>query len=252
MFANSPFVEGRAFGGVTMRGLVWTDVDSSRAGLLPALWKKDARFDDYVAWALTAPMFIVKRDGHVTPNTTQTFAEFMAHGKDGLVATQADWRLHINTLFPEVRLKRTIEIRAADAQGPTLASSLPALYAGLFYDARAKDELEAIVDAWTYDEVSELRFRIWKDGLRTTFRGAPLAAVAEKVIDAARGGLQRRARMDDQGRDESIHLGALAALASRALTPADELLSKVGSLDTPAAKAKLVELTDLDSVAPPL
>ncbi len=251
MFANSPIVEGRAFGGVTMRGLVWTDVDASRSGLVPGIWKKNARFDDYVAWALDAPMFILKRDGAAIPNTSQTFADFMKHGKDGLTATQGDWRLHLNTLFPEVRLKRTIEIRAADAQGAELASALPALYAGLLYDTRAMDALEAIVESWTFDEVDTTRAQIWKTGLRTPFRGAPIAKIAEKVIDVARGGLQRRARKDDRGRDESVYLNELVELASHAKSPADDLLEQIGiglgsnALLDDAAKRKLVALTDL-------
>lgn len=247
MFANSPYVEGRPFGGVTMRGLVWTSVDDSRAGLLPALWKPGARFDDYVAWALRAPMFILKRDGDAIPNTEQTFEQFLADGKDGLRATQADWRLHLNTLFPEVRLKRTIEIRAADAQGPALASTVPALYTGLLYDARAVAELEALVEPWTYDEVAALRGELWKTGLATPFRGGTLAPVAEKVVDIARGGLQRRARKDARGRDESIYLEPLVALVARGKTPAEDLLEKIGTGE--GAKKKLVELTDLAQLA---
>jgi len=246
MFANSPYVEGAPFGGVTMRGLVWTDVDASRSGLLPELWKKDARFDDYVAWALRAPMFIVKRGDDTTPNTEQTFADFMAHGKDGMKATQADWRLHLNTVFPEVRLKRTIEIRGADAQSPPLCSALPALYAGLLYDERASSELEELVAPWTYDEVAALRAQVWKTGLRAPFRGATLASMAERVIAIAQGGLQRRARVDERGRDESVYLEPLAALASRGLSPADALLENLRGLDAESAKKRLVELTALD------
>lgn len=251
MFANSPYVEGKPFGGVTMRGLVWTSVDPTRTGLVPALWKKDATFGDYVDFALGANMFIIKREGNATDATDMTFAEYIKNGKDGMRATQADWRLHLNTLFPEVRLKRTIEIRSCDAQGPALASALPALYTGLLYDERARDEIEALIEPWTYDEVFALRGQIWRDGLRTPFRGAPLAEVASRVIDIATGGLHRRARMDAQGRDESVYLEPLAQLASHGKTPADELLEKIGALDGDAeqAKRKLVELTDLFSLA---
>ncbi len=245
MFANSPWVEGRPFGGVTMRGRVWLDVDAPRTGLLPALWKRDARFDDYVEWALGAPMFIVKRGDDFIPNTEQSFADFLAHGKDGMRATQADWRLHLNTLFPEVRLKRTIEIRGADAQGPALASTLPALYAGLLYDAQATDELEALVEPWTYEEVSTLRLHVWEHGLRMKFRGASLADTAAKVLDIASGGLARRGCKNAQGRDERLFLEPLAALVSRGLTPADALLEALGGRTDDAAKARLVAETDL-------
>ena len=250
MFANSPWVEGKPFGGVTMRGLVWTSVDDSRAGLLPALWRKTARFDDYVEWALRAPMFILKRNGDAIPNTEQTFEDFLANGKDGMRATQADWRLHLNTLFPEVRLKRTIEIRAADAQGPALASTLPALYAGLLYDARAEDELEALVERWSFDEVAALRGTLWKTGLATPFAGKTLAPFAEKVLEIARGGLARRARKNASGEDETVYLEPLVALVEHGKTPADDLLEKVGTGED--AKQKLVELTDLSVLAPPL
>lgn len=247
MFANSPWVEGKPFGGVTMRGLVWTDVDSSRTGLVPALWKKNARFDDYVDFALSANMFIIKRGADATGNTEQTFADYIREGKDELFATQNDWRLHLNTLFPEVRLKRTIEIRSADAQGPKHVSALHAMYAGLLYDDRARDELEALVEPWTYDEVVALRPRIWREGLGTPFRGERLAQVASKVLDIAKGGLARRARKDAKGRDEWVYLESLASLVSRGLTPADELAAEIGTGE--GAKQKLVALTDLSSLA---
>lgn len=245
MFANSPFVEGKPFGGVTMRGRVWLDVDAARTGLLPALWKKGASFADYASWALKAPMFVIHRGDDFVPNSEQTFEEFLAHGKNGLRATQADWRLHLNTLFPEVRLKRTIEIRSADSQGPALVCALPALYAGLLYEAGSTDELEALVESWTLEEVDALRSEVWQHGLRTRFRGAPLANVAASLIDIARRGLSHRARKDAAGRDESIYLEPLASLVSRGMTPADALLEAAGSPDDPEWKARVVAHTDL-------
>lgn len=249
MFANSPFVEGVPFGGVTARGRVWTDVDPARTGLLPALWSKGARFTDYVDWALAAPMFILKRGGDAIRATDQTFGDFFANGRGGLRATQTDWRMHLNTLFPEVRLKHTIEIRGADAQAPALVSALPALYAGLLYDARAIDELEATVESWTHDEVAQIRADVWKSGLRAPFRGSTLAPLADKLVDVARGGLARRKRLDARGRDEAVYLDGLASLVSRGVSPADALLEDLRGLGADAARRRLVELTALDSLA---
>ena len=245
MFANSPYVEGRAFGGVTMRGRVWLDVDPSRTGLLPAMWRPKARFADYVAWALAAPMFVVKRGDDFLPNTKQTFAQFLADGLEGQRATQADWRTHLNTLFPEVRLKRTIEIRAADSQGPLMTSALHALYAGLLYDAKALDELEALVAPWTYEEVDASRKTLWRDGLRTPFRGRPLADAAQRVVEVAKGGLSRRGRKNASGRDETIYLDPLESLVSRGVTPADALLETVGEGDEQTVRSRIVQATDL-------
>jgi glutamate--cysteine ligase len=225
IFANSPWKEGRAHGGLTYRGRVWLDVDPDRGGLLPQLWKKAARFDDYVEWAIDVPMFLFKRNGHAITNTGQTFRSFYKSGFEGHRATMDDWKLHLNTLFPEVRLKKTIEIRGGDSQSTDMACALPALWTGIFYDETALGEAEALVEGWGHDELAELRARVWRDGLRATFRNEPLAAIAERVVAIADGGLGRRARLDPAtGKDERVHLARLHRLVGEGRTPADVLL----------------------------
>jgi glutamate--cysteine ligase len=88
-------------------------MDPSRSGLVERVWRS-ARpsYRDYVEWALDSGMFLVKRRGQVLANTGQTFRSFMADGFQGERATLADWKLHLNTLFPEVRLKNTLELRS--------------------------------------------------------------------------------------------------------------------------------------------
>jgi glutamate--cysteine ligase len=227
MFANSPFAEGKPFGGVTYRGRVWLDVDPDRSGLVERVWKHDSKFDDYVEWALDVPMFLIKRDGAPVPNTGQTFRSFWKSGFQGHHATVADWTMHLNTLFPEVRLKKTIEVRGADAQGPATACALAALWTGIFYDAKALAEAEALTHDFQFAEVSELRERIWREGLRAAWRGAPLAKLCEHMIEIAKGGLERRAIKSPRGNDERVHLKRLEENVARALTPADRLLESV-------------------------
>jgi glutamate--cysteine ligase len=236
MFANSPWKDGKPHGGLTYRGRVWLDVDPDRTGLLPALWAKDAGFDTYVEWALDVPMFLFKRDGRAIANTGQTFRDFQQNGFEGHRATVGDWTLHLNTLFPEVRLKKTIEIRSADAQSTNMACALPALWTGLFYDDTALAEAETLTQGWTYDEVAELRTRVWLEGLRATFRRAPIAAIAERVVSIADGGLLRRARIEpSNGKDERVHLQRLRHLVGEARTPADLLVEGLAREKTPAA-----------------
>jgi glutamate--cysteine ligase len=146
-----------------------------------------------------------------------------------------DWKTHINTLFPEVRLKKTIEIRSADAQSSHMKCALPALWTSLLYDDAALAGAEALVDGWTHAEVADLRTRGWRDGLRTSFRGAPLAVVAERMVDLAEGGLERRRRLDGRGKDERVHLARLRRLVGQGKTPADVLLEGMDREDDPVA-----------------
>jgi glutamate--cysteine ligase len=243
MFANSPWKEGKPFGGLTYRGRVWLDVDPDRSGLLPALWKADARFDDYVEWALDVPMFLFKRKGIAVANTGQSFRSFLKDGFEGHRPTLEDWQTHLNTLFPEVRLKKTIEVRAADAQSADMACALPALYTGVFYDERALAESEALVDGWAYGEVAELRSRGAMEGLRATFRGERLAEVAARFVAIAEGGLERRARIDRSKKDERVHLARLKALVGEGKTPADALLETV--FHAPDMEKAIVEKASL-------
>ena len=243
LFANSPFYEGKPFGGKSYRAKVWLAVDPDRQGLVPPMWKKDAKFDNYVEWALDAPMFMFKRNGQKVANTGQTFRAFMKDGFEGHVATFMDWQGHLNTLFPDVRLKKTIEIRGADSQGARLACTLPALWTGIYYDDKALAACDALTADWTLAEVDASRERIWELGLQTPFRGKTLQDVAEQVLDIAKGGLERRDFKSSTGKDERVHLARMEELVAKGQTPADRLLE---GLDRVAdLKAEIIARTDL-------
>lgn len=224
MFANSPFYEGRPFGGRSYRARVWTSVDPDRQGLLENVLERGARFQDYIEWALDSPMFLVKRGARVVENTGQSFRSFMEHGFEGEEPTLKDWETHLNTLFPEVRLKRTIEVRGADSLPASLICALPALWTGLLYDPKALDEVDELVRDYTFAELDAIRPTIADKALATEFRGAPLLRVAERVLEIASGGLERRARLNKNGKDERVHLAKLAALIEKGQCPADALV----------------------------
>jgi glutamate--cysteine ligase len=48
--------------------------------------------------------------------------------------------------------------------------------------------------------------------------------MAQRTIEIAEGGLERRAILDARGRDERVHLATLKALCAQGKTPADALL----------------------------
>jgi glutamate--cysteine ligase len=245
LFANSPFYEGKPFGGKSYRAKVWLDTDPDRSGLVPSLWKKGAKFVDYVEWALDVPMFMFKRGGEKVVNTGQTFRSFFKGGYGGYKATFGDWQTHVNTLFPEVRLKRTIEIRGADAQGTRMACALPALFMGILYDQKALAEVEAMTADWTYDEVSQLRKEIPQKALGARFRAGTLVPQAERLLEIAKGGLERRQKLAPSGKDERVHLARLEELVSKGECPADRLLDGLEGVKD--LRAEIIARTDLEA-----
>jgi glutamate--cysteine ligase len=234
MCANSPFMEGKLSGKKSLRGEVWLHMDPSRSGLLPALWNKEQLgYRDYVEWALDAGMFLFWRAGQVVANTGQTFRSFMQDGFQGHRATLGDWKLHIQTLFPEARLKSTIEVRPCDSLSADLSCAVPALYTGILYDERALSEAEALARSLDYDGVTRARPELVRLGLAAKIGGRSATELAVVLHEIAMGGLERRARTNARGQDERVHLKKLMDMNAEGLSPADRLVEglKAGDAD---------------------
>lgn len=232
MFANAPWYEGHATGHVSHRLEVWADVDPDRTGLLTFLWEGPADYRRYVEWALDAPMFLVVRDGVPHRNTGQTFRAFLRDGFRGLRATRGDWDTHLNTLFPDARLKRTLEMRGADGQRHALVPAVPALWKGLLYDATSLARAESLASRISPEEAEAARRAIPRAGLTATLEGRAVADWAGDVLELAEAGLERLGNLDAEGRDERRYLAPLRALLARGKHPADLVVESAGRSPT--------------------
>jgi glutamate--cysteine ligase len=234
MLANSPFKEGKLAGSKSVRGEVWLNMDPTRSGLIPSLWgKREPRYRDYVEWALDSGMFHLKREGKVVANTGQTFRSFMADGFQGHRATVADFKLHLQTLFPEARLKNTLELRGCDSLPASLSMAVPALLTGILYDARAFDAAQELAAPLTFEQVNRDRLALVREGLTAPLNGKPAVELAQALFDIASSGLSRRGKRNAQNQDERIFLKPLEALLASARSPADLLTE--GLSPTPSA-----------------
>ena len=229
LFANSPFLEGRPSGYLSYRSHIWTDTDPDRSGTLPFVFEPGFGFERYVDYVLDVPMYFVQRDGRYVDASGQSFRDFIAGRLPALPGerpTLGDWADHLTTVFPEVRLKRYLEMRGADAGPWRRLCALPAFWVGLLYDRQALGEAGALVADWTEDERSYLRVEVPRLGLATPFRGTTVQALALQVLEISRGGLERRGRLDTLGNDESHFITALNDIAESGLTPAERKLAR--------------------------
>ena len=229
LFANSPFTEGKPNGMLSMRSEIWRDTDAARTGMLPFAFEPGMGFERFVDYALDVPLYFVKRGDHYYDVAGSRFRDLL-EGRlpqlPGERATMADWANHLSTLFPEVRVKRYIEMRGCDVGPRAHISALPALFVGLLYDAVALDEAERLTADWSADQRQALRDTVPRLGLAATIGGRKLRDVALDTLAIARRGLARRARMDAAGQDESRHLAALEQIADSGRPLAAELLAR--------------------------
>jgi glutamate--cysteine ligase len=229
MFANSPFADGRPNGFLSMRSEIWRDTDAARTGMLAFAFDEGMGFERYVDYALDVPMYFVKRGEHYHDVSGASFRDLLA-GKltqlPGEHATISDWANHLSTIFPEVRLKRFLEMRGADMGSRDHVLALPALWTGLLYDQSALDAAWDLVKGWSDAERSALRTGVPRLALKAEIAGRKVRDVAVDVLALSRGGLARRGLRDRSGRDETRHLDYLDRIVGEDRTPAEYWLAR--------------------------
>jgi glutamate--cysteine ligase len=244
--ANAPFKEGRVSALKSERADVWLNMDPERSGLVKPVWgHARPRYRHYVEWALDAGMFLFRHDGKSFHNTGQTFRNFWQDGFEGERATLGDWVSHLGTLFPEVRLKNTLEVRTSDAQSEPLSLSMIALFVGLLYDEASLSRAEELTRDFDYDSVLRARLEVPARGLGGSIGDMALRTLAEQVVDVAAAGLARRHRLGSTGKDESVFLEPLARLVSAGQCPADVL--RKGLQPGDRVDAEVVLRAEIDS-----
>src|SRR3978361_1349880 len=113
-------------------------------------------------------MYFGKRGAAYHDVTGMNFRDLLAGGLEvlpGERATLSDWANHLSTIFPEVRLKRFLEMRGADAGDPAHLTALSAFFVALFYDNGALDAAWDLVKDWTAEDPQTLRDAVPSHGL---------------------------------------------------------------------------------------
>jgi glutamate--cysteine ligase len=223
LFANSPFAEGRPNGFRSLRAHVWTDVDPDRTGIPAVVFEDGFGFERFAQWVLDVPMYFVMREGRWLDAAGASFRAFIdgrLNVLPGERATMGDFADHVTTVFTDVRLKRFLEMRGADAGDAAMLLALPAFWVGLLYDDAARKAAAALVRGWTAPEMRALRAAVPREALGATVRGRSVREVARDAVAIARDGLRAR------GLGEEMYLAPLDEVVASGLTRADRWLAR--------------------------
>ncbi|HET6631669.1 MAG TPA: glutamate--cysteine ligase [Rhodanobacteraceae bacterium] len=227
LFADSPFTEGQPNGYLSYRSHIWTDTDPDRTGMLDFVFEDGFGFERYVDYILDVPMYFVCRGDEYIDAAGLSFHDFLA-GRlpvlPGERPTMSDWSDHLTTAFPEVRLKRFLEMRGADGGPWHRLCALPAFWVGLLYDDEALDAAWDLVRDFSMAERHALRDGVPRQALKLPFRGGTVLDLARQAVRIAAHGLQRRARLNRNDADETIYLDTLLEIIEAGQTPAERKL----------------------------
>lgn len=228
LFANSPFTDGKPNGYLSYRSRVWEDTDPDRTGMLPFVFEDGMGFERYTDYMLDVPLYFVYRDGEYIDASGQSFRDFL-NGRlpalPGELPTITDWENHLTTAFPEVRLKKFLEMRGADGGPWARLCALPALWAGLLYHQPSLDAAWDLSRDWSMEERLKLRTDVPRLGLEAVIRQRTVGDIALEVIELARQGLTARGRLNPAGDNESGFLSPLQQVAESGVTPAERKLN---------------------------
>ena len=230
LYANSPLVHGKPSPYLSYRSHIWTDTDNARCGFFPAMLNGHFTYRDYVDWALEAPLLFLRRQGkYVSPPLT--FRQLMAQGYEGAPPTLQDWRDHLSTLFPEVRLKRVMEVRSADCVNVALTGALAAFLRGLVYEPGALSDALSLLPALRFEQ----HLAQMETARTQALRDPELHGMARELVALAKRGLRRLDPLD------LPVLEPLIEVAESGRAPAEAVLAQYAK--TPSATAVLDAFT---------
>jgi glutamate--cysteine ligase len=193
LFVNSPIADGRYSGVMSRRMQYWQRFDPRRCGVLEFALNENASVDDFFDWTLQLPM--IYRDGkrsHVAA-PYRTFAELMIDGfGDGTWPTLADWELHLCQVWPHVRPRSTLELRASDGLPWPYFSAAPAIWVGLTYDSTVRKEASSLLSELTPFQLERAIDDIALKGLAASVGPHPVRDLAHELLRLARQGLENR------------------------------------------------------------
>jgi glutamate--cysteine ligase len=228
LFADSPFTEGKPNGFLSYRSHIWTDTDAGRTGMLDFVFEDGFGFERYVDYLLDVPMYFAYRDKKYIDCAGLSFRDFL-QGKlpalPGELPTLNDWSDHMTTAFPEVRLKKYLEMRGADGGPWRRLCALPAFWVGLLYDNEALDAAWDLVKDFSMAERNQLRDGVPRHALKLPFRGQTVRELAIEALKISALGLKNRRRLNKHGDDEALFLHPLMEIALANETPAERKLA---------------------------
>jgi glutamate--cysteine ligase len=227
LFADSPFTEGKPNGYLSYRSHIWTDTDPDRTGMLDFVFEDGFGFERYVDYLLDVPMYFSYRGGEYLDLSGRSFRKFL-RGElaelPGEKPTMKDWADHMTTAFPEVRLKKYLEMRGADGGPWNRLCALPAFWVGLLYDSTALDAAWDLVKDFSMQERHALRDGVPRHALKLPFRNGTVRELALEALKIAGQGLARRNRLNKTGASEAVFLEPLIESALANQTPAERKL----------------------------
>lgn len=155
--ANSPFENNKLTYKQSIRAHAWRYTGKNRCNLFyknifKGFLQHRNLIKNYINEVLNVPMVFIERNKEIIPIKGKiSFKEFLKDKFSGYFASLDDYILHQSLCFPDIRLKKYIEIRNHDSSNPKMALALCAFYKGLM-----KCNIEQLLSKFSYLKIEDI------------------------------------------------------------------------------------------------
>jgi glutamate--cysteine ligase len=227
LFANSPIQDGIVDGVLSHRAQGWLQFDPRRCGVLPMALKDSMTFDEYVDWLFDVPMMFSAEGGQYLPMHGRTFREVWEGAHDDLPRPSLSlWNTHLSSIFTDVRLRNTIELRAIDGQSFADIPAVPAFWTGIIYHPPSLDAVWNLFRHKTIQDVRNAQQEVCQKGLRASYGNDSVRELAAEMLNLARQGLRDRVDMGIEKEEVLEFLAPLEERVSTGNTPAEQVIQR--------------------------
>lgn len=212
---NAPVFEGEPSDLPLNHLHLWRDVDSIRCETIPGLFDEGFGFGAYADWLLRTPPIFITRAAADDPDgpKLRRFPDTPAYEAYGDAPMQKRDIEHLASMFwPDVRLKKFVEIRQADSMPAEEVYGYAALVKGLYYSEKSLAALEEALRVkdgrWPFDDnsINNAVAAVREKGVQTRLHGKTLDEWADFLLGLAANALDE---------EEAAYLAPLNARIER-------------------------------------
>ena len=212
MMENAYFFQGGVAPWHNVRAKIWENTDKDRSGLVKYAFDEDFSYEAYAKYLLETKSVFAYVDGEFAYTGEKTIEELINEN-----TTEEELEHLMTMVFPDVRTKKFIELRMADAVPYPLNFAYYAMVKGLLYNEDNLNELAEYFKGVSYDDMMETRESMYSLGREAIFMGKSLYEHQKYVVGLAAKGLSE---------SEGIYLEPLMEMVSENTSPYEITKSK--------------------------
>ena len=198
---------------------MWNGVDPDRCGIVPKSADADFTLNDYARWVFDTPACVVVDKS--TENGWRTDSRAFKDIYKDRHATSEELEHALSMEWPDVRLKKFVEIRPADALELPELLAYCALIKGLFYGPHGKDALDELFFGVKTSDIEHAKLEIIEHGWDALVYKKPVSEYIDALFAIAKAGLPL---------DETAFLEPLESLSIKRISPRENTYTRLKNL----------------------